>query len=287
MAAAAPREKIGTVMGAFQTSWSLGFVVGPITGAFLSGLVGYRGTFLAQAAFAALGGAVILVWVRENHRPERDPSRRGLVRTLTADLRPLASSRPVLVLWTAMFTMMFGFALVFPLFTLYVQELGIPKDRVAIMSGMMMFIVGGIQSVLAPLFGRLGDRLGHKGVMVVGAYAVGAFIAPQAFVADFWQFLTLRLFSTAAGAAMMPTSNALLASLMPARQYGGAYGVLGSSRTLAVAIGPLVGGVVAAHFGIRATFLLCAAFSFASAVWAHYGIRPPPQAIPAPSSRPE
>jgi DHA1 family multidrug resistance protein-like MFS transporter len=127
------------------------------------------------------------------------------------------------------------------------------------------------------VFGRLSDRVGHRRVLVASAYAVGVLIAPQAFVANVWQFLGLRILSTASGAAMMPATNALVATFMPARQYGGAYGVLGSSRTLAFAIAPIVGGIVAAQFGIRVTFILCAALSLIAATWVQYGLGKGPE----------
>ena len=59
---AAPREIRGSVLGAFNAAGSLGFIVGPLTGGFVSQSVAQRASWEAgyQAAFAVAGLSEIL-----------------------------------------------------------------------------------------------------------------------------------------------------------------------------------------------------------------------------------
>ena len=55
---------------------------------------------------------------------------------------------------------------------------------------------------------------------------------------------------------------------MPPERYGGAYGVLASSRALAGAIGPIVGGMLAAFVGIRYVFIWTGILTLLASAWA-------------------
>ena len=59
---AAPEEIRTTAMGAFNAAGSLGFIVGPVTGGFVSQTVAARADWLTgyRAAFAVAGAAEIL-----------------------------------------------------------------------------------------------------------------------------------------------------------------------------------------------------------------------------------
>lgn len=50
-----PSDKRGVALGLYNTAWNLGWIIGPVTGGFLSDLLGFRKTFLLASSFILLG----------------------------------------------------------------------------------------------------------------------------------------------------------------------------------------------------------------------------------------
>jgi len=268
VASQVPRARMGEAMGTLQTSMTVGFLIGPVAGQACAGLIGPRHTFLLQALFAFIGAMAVWLMVEERfERPERtEPV--TMLAAITRDLRPLVGHRQLQALWVMAFVIFFGFSSMWPIMTYFVQFIGIPLDRVAAYSAYVMFVTGMLQTVAALLFGRLGDRVGQKKVLVVAMSLCGVFLVPHYLVKTYAQFFALRVLATAAGAGINPTTSALVARTMPRSRYGGAYGVLASARALAGSVGPLIGGGLAAFVGIRWVFVWTGALTLLAAGWA-------------------
>jgi MFS family permease len=63
-------EKRGWAMGVYQQTISLGWMIGPAFGGFLSEIIGFRTIFLLGAVLAAIGFILVLFLVKE---PRRQP----------------------------------------------------------------------------------------------------------------------------------------------------------------------------------------------------------------------
>jgi predicted MFS family arabinose efflux permease len=61
--------------------------------------------------------------------------------------------------------------------------------------------------------------------------------------------------------------------MMPRRQYGGAYGVLASSRALAGSVGPLIGGLIGRYWDIRWVFIWTGVMTLIASAWAMFAVR--------------
>lgn len=277
IASVAPRERMGQAMGTLQTSMTVGFLIGPVVGQACAGLIGPRPTFLIQALFAVIGATLVWLSVEERfERPQR-VERFSLSVAVTRDLRPLVGNRQLQALWVMSFVIFFGFSAMWPIMTYFVQYLGIPLDRVAAYSAYVMFVTGSLMTASAPLFGRLGDRVGHKRVMVASTGVCGVCLIPHYFVQTYAQFFALRVAATAPGAGIHPSTSALVARTMPRARYGGAYGVLASSRALAGSVGPIIGGAMARYLDIRLVFVWTGLLTLIAAVWAAKTVREPPE----------
>jgi MFS family permease len=171
------------------------------------------------------------------------------------------------------FVIFFGFSSMHPILTYFVQYLGTPMNKVAAYAAYAMLATGSLQTVLVPAFGRFGDRAGYKSVLVGSTAICGVFLIPHCLVQTYAQFFALRLLATAPGAAIGPTTSALVARAMPRERYGGAYGVLASARALAGSIGPIVGGSLAAFVGIRWVFVWTGIVTLAASAWAAKAVR--------------
>ena len=105
--------------------------------------------------------------------------------------------------------------------------------------------------------GSLADRLGRRAVFAAGL-AIFAFASLAAGLAPSATVLNLsRAVQGIGGAAMFAVSLALVAQEFPAgRERGTAMGIYGATIGIAVAIGPLVGGLVTDALGWRWVFFL-------------------------------
>ncbi len=152
------------------------------------------------------------------------------------------------------FVVFTGFAFVIPFLPLYVRALGVVDDgAVALWSGVLIGITPLCAGLLAPLWGRLADRTGHKPMVLRALLAYVVLMALSAAVSDVRQLLLLRFLVGIFG-GIGPLGLAMATALAPREQTGHAVGLVQSAQILSAAIGPFSGGLLADTIGIRATF---------------------------------
>ncbi|TGG91731.1 MFS transporter [Natronospirillum operosum] len=104
--------------------------------------------------------------------------------------------------------------------------------------------------------GTLGDRIGRRRLLMIGATAFGAASVLAAFAPSAEMLIAARAALGIAGATLMPSTLALISNLFTnPRQRGLAIGVWATMFALGMAAGPLVGGVLLASFWWGAAFL--------------------------------
>ena len=113
-----------------------------------------------------------------------------------------------------------------------------------------------IPAVLSPVAGLLGDHFDRRHVMAAselgGALCFGLmtlFTAPTA-------LLGLRLLASVAAAPLVPTTSAVLPSVVPPDDLERANGVLSKAGTAGVLVGPALAAIVLTTIGGRWVFLL-------------------------------
>ncbi|GAA1550062.1 MFS transporter [Actinomadura kijaniata] len=105
--------------------------------------------------------------------------------------------------------------------------------------------------------GTLGDRIGRRRLLMIGAAAFGAVSVVAAFSDSPGLLITARAALGIAGATLMPSTLALIGNMFAdARQRSVAIGVWATSFALGMAVGPLVGGAMLARFWWGSAFLL-------------------------------
>jgi DHA1 family multidrug resistance protein-like MFS transporter len=167
--------------------------------------------------------------------------------------------RNQLVTVAMVFTVFTGFAFVLPFLPLYVRELGVREpEAAALWAGVLIGVSPLLAGLLAPLWGRLADRYGHKGIAVKVLVAYVALLALCAVVRRVEELLILRVGLGVFG-GLGPLGLAMAAAQAPRDDTGRAVGLVQAAQILSAAIGPLTGGVLADAIGIRRTFLVAAA----------------------------
>jgi DHA1 family multidrug resistance protein-like MFS transporter len=150
----------------------------------------------------------------------------------------------------------FGFSFAFPFLSIFIsKDLGVPQGRELDLWTAAIASVSGLSMAIAsPIWGVLGDRFGRKPMllrsMIGGAITVGLIFLARSPT----DLLMLRLLQGATSGTVA-AATALVAAETPRNRVGWALGVVTSAVALGGAIGPVVGGLAGAAFGLRLVFL--------------------------------
>ena len=153
-----------------------------------------------------------------------------------------------------------GFTLVMPFLPLYFQQLGVTDiGEIALWSGLSLGVTPAITALMAPLWGRLADRVGRK-IMIERSLASFVIVmAAMGFVTEAWHVFALRavqgLFAGYGALALTMAADAA-----PRERMAFAIGTVQTAQRIGPALGPVIGGTVAQIVGLRRAFLVTAAF---------------------------
>jgi DHA2 family multidrug resistance protein-like MFS transporter len=105
--------------------------------------------------------------------------------------------------------------------------------------------------------GTLGDRIGRRRLLLIGATAFGAISIVAAFSTSANMLIASRAVMGIAGATLAPSTLSLIFNMFPdPRQRAAAIGVWISAFSAGSAIGPVMGGILLEYFWWGSVFLL-------------------------------
>ncbi|HEX6710430.1 MAG TPA: MFS transporter [Rubrobacter sp.] len=159
-----------------------------------------------------------------------------------------------------------GFTFVLPFTPIYVQALGVDEaGSAAAWAGVINSSTAVTMALAAPLWGRLGDRVGLKPMLLRATVAGSIVVGLMGLVGSPWQLLALKTLQGCLTGTVAAATVLVSATAPPARA-GARLGTLQMVIFVAAAAGPFFGGVFADLVGIRASFGVTAALLATSAI---------------------
>jgi EmrB/QacA subfamily drug resistance transporter len=113
-----------------------------------------------------------------------------------------------------------------------------------------------VMATLQPVAGKSGDHLGRRRLMLAGLAGFGVATVGAACAPNLAVLIACRTLQGIAGALTVPNGTALLREAIPEARRAQSAGLVGAGISLAAAIGPPVGGLIAALAGWRAIFMV-------------------------------
>ena len=123
----------------------------------------------------------------------------------------------------------------------------------------LQWIVAGYALTFAALMltaGKLADLLGRRRIFVSGLAVFAASSLACALAPSAGFLIGARVVQGAGAALMNPATLSIISATFPPRQRGTAIGIWAGVSALALAIGPLVGGLLSEHVGWRSIFYI-------------------------------
>ncbi len=267
VATTAPRERAGYALGLLQMAIYIGASAGPLLGGLVADNLGYQAAFWVTGVLLFLAALGVLTLVREEFQPvtplidgqaSTNGVRMPIRRRMWQRLAPVLGSSSLLGLLGVRLLMRLGVRLLGPVLPLLIQDIAPAGARVASITGLISGVSAAAGAVGALGLGRLGNRVGYRGILVICAIASAACYVPQCFVSDPAALLFLQAGTGLAMGGIVASLSASLARLAPEGQEGIVYGVDASVVAAANAIGPMTGSALAAWLGLRVPFLFAA-----------------------------
>jgi DHA1 family multidrug resistance protein-like MFS transporter len=273
IASIVPRQRTGFAMGSLQVGLGAGVAVGPLIGGLIADSYGYSFTFFITAALLFISGLTVFFGVHEQFIPQE-----GLKlgwRSFMTGWRAILSTAGVSVTYGMRFVSGLGRMIIIPVAPLFIQLLLPGSERVNTVTGLVVGSAAATTTISAVFLGVLGDRVGHRRILIGCAFVAALLYLPQSMVTDAWQLLLLQALVGVAIGGIIPSISALLYRYAQSGEAGAVYGLDNSINAAARAAAPLMGAAVAYWFSLRATFIATALLFLAMAILALWRLPKP------------
>jgi len=141
-----------------------------------------------------------------------------------------------------------------PIFALFIEQFRSDTKFLATLVGGIFSIAGIFMVIAAPWWGKRNDRIGYRKNLVAAVSGTGLSYAAHAVVPNVISLGFLRAGLGFFRGGILHSLFSLTSHHVGPERRGGIIGIASSLAILGNTVGPLVGGMIAGHFGIRTVF---------------------------------
>lgn len=246
-----PEKHVGYSLGIMSTAGAAGGIIGPLVGGSLSKFIGYRESFLASGCVVLISALIALIFVKEQNF-DRNRERSHVL----DDLKEASANRPLMGKLFVVLIVTASVMVLEPLLSLYVLDLGASASNASFSSGIIFSAVGISTVIAAPLWGKIGERIGYRNTLMIGLIGGGVGNILQHFFHSLVGFGVLRFVYGLFFAAVFPALNALIVQATKPEFRGRAFSLNQSASQLGNMVGPIAGGALGGWISIPIVFVL-------------------------------
>lgn len=174
---------------------------------------------------------------------------------MTDNEKHLGGMRNVWILTICMTVLAIAYTMLVPFLPIYLLELGVSQDNVALWSGAVFGITFLVAGIMAPIWGKMADKKGKKMMAIRAGFAIGIGYLIISYVTDAWQLLLGRAFLGFAN-GFYPAAMTMVSLSVAERQLGKALGIFQTGLIVGNVAGPFLGGLVENMVGMRPVFFI-------------------------------
>ena len=245
-----PKEKVPSIIGSLQSFQILSAALGPFVGGILASSIGTRNTFLVNGFLnvAALSSVILLYDEHETSKTAKEkvdasPSLSGFWR------QPEYFTSLLILFFVNMADRTFG-----PIIPLFLEELGTPVSRLAIVSGGLISAAAFGEAFSAWISGKLATRFSLQRLIVGRLVFSILVLLPMIFVTSTEQFSILRVLLALLAGGTLTLALSTAHRVIPEERRGSGFGLLSSVSMFGTAVGPLLAGAIAG-ISLRSIFV--------------------------------
>jgi MFS family permease len=246
-----PRHRISHAIGSVQMGQRLGPAIGPLVGAVVAPLVGLRRSFLVTAGFYL----VALVMMAALYREPRTRHARRAMRSLGSVLRELARTPGFVLILAVIFGLQTVDRSFSPILPLFVAQLGVPAERVAVLAGVLFSLIAACAAVGHRWADSLIKRYSARAILTTVSITTATALIVMVLAPALWT-LTVALIVASLGIGVAMTAAYSLAStLLPADAHVTGFGIMTTASLVGLAFSPVLAGVVGSS-GLSVVFVV-------------------------------
>ena len=167
------------------------------------------------------------------------------------------------VLFLTVVVDLLGFGIVLPLLPRYAKDYGVSGVDI----GILLASFSAMQFLFAPVWGRLSDRYGRRPLLMLGLGGSVVSYTLFAFATNYQMLLWSRMAAGVFGATI-GTAQAYIADVTGHEDRGKQMALIGAAFGVGFTIGPAIGGLSYAWWGMKAPGLIAAGFSLVALLMA-------------------
>ena len=166
--------------------------------------------------------------------------------------------RNVWIITASMTVLAICYTMIIPFLPIYLLELGVPKDDVALWSGLVFGITFLIAGIMAPIWGKIADNKGKKRMALRAGFAIAVSYVLIGMVNNEYELLLGRAFVGFAN-GFYPAAMTMVSLSVDEKQVGRALGIFQTGLILGNVVGPFLGGAIESIVGMRPVFYVSGA----------------------------